>query len=312
LVNIPLAAETGYTSIFKNGMDVSNNGVELNLSGNILSNPKTVSWTSAVQLSYNKNEIKALPNGLTELVIGDNKLKVGESVGAFWLYANKGIYASNADVPVNPNTYQKQTFNGISLKAGDPRWADTNGDYTINEDDKIFAGDRMPKFLGGWTNHFQYKNFDLNVHLFFALGQKAINQFDAKRYDFINTESAKDINSVKEITSWQSHDNLRSYPIYNVWSNVAPYRTDQDLFLEDASYVKLRSVTLGYDLAQSKFAARKQLGFRRAYIYVTGSNLLTLTKFSGNDPETVSFNGIYDGTGMPIARTFVLGLKLEL
>lgn len=312
LLNMPLSAESGYTSVFKNGMSVENNGLDLLLTANILKNEKSLGWTSGFNLNFNKNKIKALPNGLSEVVIGDNKLQVGQSVGAYWLYINNGIYNTNAEVPVNPATNEKMTFNGIALKAGDPRWVDYNGDYTVNEQDKKFVGDRMPKLIGGWMNEFKYKNFDLNFHLFFALGQKVINQFDANRYDFINKESAKDINSVREITSWQTTTRLKSYPIYNVWSNVVPYRTDQDLFLENASYLKLRSVTLGYDIAQSKYAAKKQLSFRRAYIYATASNLLTITKFSGTDPETVNFNGIYDGTGMPIARTFTLGLKLEL
>ncbi len=312
LVNLPLSAESGYTSIFKNGMWVNNKGLEVLLSGNVLQSKNSISWTTGVNLAFNKNTLKALPGGVQDLIIGDNKLKVGESVGAYWLYSNKGIYQTDAEVPVNPNTNQKLSFNGIALKAGDPKWVDYNGDYNINEADKRFVGDRMPSFTGGWNNEFKYKNFNLNFHFFFALGQKLINQFDATRYDFINKEAAIDINSIREITAWQTHDKLKTYPIYNVWSNVVPYRSDQDLFLEDASYLKLRSVTLGYDLAMSKFATKKQLGFRRAYIYATASNLFTITNFTGTDPELANFNGYYDGTGMPISRVFTLGLKLEL
>jgi len=312
LLNIPLSAESGYASIYKNGMAINNKGVDLTFTGNILQNEKSLSWTTSINLNYNKNELSALPGGLNELVIGDNKLKVGESVGAYWLYTNNGIYNTSAEVPTNPANGQKLTFNGLALKAGDPKWVDYNGDYNITDADKQFTGDRMPKLIGGWMNNFNYKNFDLNFHFFFALGQKAINQFDAGRYDFANRESASDINSVKEITTWETRDNLKTYPIYNVWSNVVPYRTDQDLFLESASYIKLRSVTLGYDLSKARFVTNAKLGFRRAYLYVTGSNLLTITNFSGKDPELINYNGNYDGTSLPIARTFTLGLKLDL
>ncbi|MDQ8006687.1 MAG: SusC/RagA family TonB-linked outer membrane protein [Pedobacter sp.] len=312
LLNIPLSAESGYTSIYKNGMNINNKGIDVSLAANVLTNEKTLTWTTSVNFSYNKNEIKALPDGLNSLVIGDNKLQVGQSVGAYWLYTNNGIYNNDTEVPTHPTTGQKLAFNGLTLKAGDPKWVDYNGDYNITEADKQFVGDRIPRLIGGWNNSFKYKNFDLNFHIFFALGQSAINQFDASRYDFVNRESAKDINSVKEITSWQTTENLKSYPIYNVWSDVVPYRVDQDLFLEKASYVKLRSVTLGYDLAQSRFANKNKLPFRRAYIYATGSNLFTISNFSGTDPELINYNGIYDGMGLPIARTFVLGLKLEL
>ncbi|WP_316765465.1 SusC/RagA family TonB-linked outer membrane protein [Pedobacter frigiditerrae] len=312
LLNIPLSAESGYASIYKNGMEINNKGIDLTFTGNILQNEKALSWTTALNLNYNRNELSALPEGLNELVIGNNKLKVGESVGAYWLYTNNGIYNSDSEVPTNSVSGQKLTFNGLALKAGDPKWVDYNGDYNITDADKQFTGNRMPKVVGGWINDFSYKNFDLNFHFFFALGQKAINQFDAARYDFVNRESASDINSVKEITSWQTTNNVKSYPIYNVWSNVIPYRTDQDLFLEDASFVKLRSVTIGYDLTKTKFITNAKLGFRRAYLYLTGSNLLTITNFSGKDPELINYNGNYDGTSLPIARTFTFGLKLDL
>lgn len=312
LLNIPLSAESGYTSIYKNGMTINNKGIDLIFAGAILQNEKALNWTSSLNFNYNQNKLTALPGGLTELVIGDNKLKVGQSVGTYWLYTNQGIYNEDTAVPTNPATGQKLTFNGLVLKAGDPRWVDYNGDFNITDADKQFTGNRMPKIVGGWMNDFSYKNFELNVHFFFALGQKAINKFDASRYDFANRESASDINSVKEITSWQTDNHLRSYPIYNVWSNVIPYRVDQDLFLENASYLKLRSVTLGYDLSKAKFISNAKLGFRRAYLYLTGSHLLTITKFSGSDPELINYNGNYDGTSLPIARTFTLGLKLDL
>ncbi len=312
LLNIPLSAESGYASIYKNGMAISNKGVDLTLLGNVLQNENALNWTTSINFNYNKNELTALPDGLNELVIGNNKLKVGQSVGAYWLYTNNGIYNTDAEVPTNPTGGQKLTFNGLALKAGDPKWVDYNGDFNITDADKQFTGDRMPKMTGGWMNNFSYKGIDFNFHFFFALGQKAINQFDVARYDFANRESASDINSVKEITSWETSDNLRNYPLYNVWSNVIPYRADQDLFLESASYVKLRSVTLGYDLSRAKFVSNAKLGFRRAYLYLTGSNLLTITNFSGKDPELINYNGNYDGTSLPIARTFTLGLKLDL
>lgn len=312
LLNIPVSGESGYASVYQNGMSIANTGVDVILSGTILPSEKAFSWSTGINLNYNRNELKALPNGLSELVIGDHKLKVGESSGSYWLYTNNGIYNTDAEIPTNPQNGQKLSFNGLTLKAGDPRWVDYNGDYNITNADKQFTGDRLPKIVGGWSNDFKYKNFELNFHLFFALGQKAINQFDASRYDFANRESANDINSIKEITSWQTTENLKEYPIYNVWSNVIPYRVDQDLFLENASYVKLRSVTLGYDLTKAKFISNARLGFRKAYLYLTGSNLFTLTNFSGTDPELINYTGYYTGTSMPIARTYTIGLKLDL
>jgi hypothetical protein len=231
-------------------------------------------------------------------------LVVGQPVGSFWLYTNQGIYNSDAEVPAG------RTFNGIPLKNGDPKFLDFNGDNVIDSKDKVLTGDRQPKFYGGWNNTLNYKGFDINFNFIFAAGQKAINQYDATKYGFIVRESSNNITSVREVSSWQYFDSEKNYPIYNPWSDVDPYRTDQDLFLEDASYLKLRSVTLGYDFAKAKFLKIKTL--RKVYLYGTALNLFTLTKFSGQDPELVNYNGIYDGANITIPRTFVIGFKLDL
>lgn len=308
VIGVPVPFETGYSLNYQSGMDINNKGLELMLNALVIANPKGLSWNTTVNFNYNKNKLTALPNGLTELISGNDKLVIGKPVGSFWLYTNNGIYNTNAEVPAG------RTFNGIPLKAGDPNWADYNGDNRVDNKDKVLSGDRLPKFIGGWNNTIAYKSFDLNFNFIFALGQKAINQYEATRYGFINREAGNDINSVKEVSSWQIFDNEKTYPIYNPWSDVDAYRTDQDLFLEDASYLKLRSVTLGYDLGKTSLFKKSGSGsaVRRAYLYATAMNLFTITKFSGVDPELVNYNGYYDGANLTIPRTFVLGFKLDL
>jgi TonB-dependent starch-binding outer membrane protein SusC len=306
VIGVPVPFETGYSLNYQSGMDINNKGIELMLNALVIRNAKGLSWNSTVNFNYNKNKLTALPNGLTELISGNDKLVVGKPVGSFWLYSNNGIYNTNAEVPAG------RTFNGIPLKAGDPNWIDYNGDNRIDNKDKVLTGDRLPKFVGGWNNTVAYKNFDLNFNFIFALGQKAINQYEATRYGFINREAGNDINSVKEVSSWQVFDNEKTYPIYNPWSDVDAYRTDQDLFLENASYIKLRSVTLGYDFGKTSLFKKAGSNVRRAYLYATAMNLFTITKFSGVDPELVNYNGYYDGANLTIPRTFVLGFKLDL
>lgn len=306
VIGVPVPFETGYSLNYQTGMDINNKGLELMLNGVVIRNNKGLNWNTTLNFNYNKNKLTALPNGLTELISGDDKLVVGKPVGSFWLYSNNGIYNTNAEVPAG------RTFNGIPLKAGDPNWVDYNGDNRIDNKDKVLTGDRLPKFVGGWNNTLAYKNFDLNFNFIFALGQKAINQYEATRYGFINREAGNDINSVKEVSSWQVFDNEKTYPIYNPWSDVDAYRVDQDLFLENASYVKLRSVTLGYDFGKTSLFKRAGTGVRRAYLYATAMNLFTITKFTGVDPELVNYNGYYDGANLTIPRTFVLGFKLDL
>ncbi|TDG36216.1 SusC/RagA family TonB-linked outer membrane protein [Pedobacter changchengzhani] len=306
VIGIPVPVETGYSQNYQSGLDVNNKGIELSANALVINRPKALSWSTSINASYNKNKVVALPGGLQELTVGTDRITVGQSLGSYWLYTNQGIYNNQSEIPAGRN------FNGIAIKVGDPNWKDYNGDNRIDEKDKVSTGDRAPKVVGGWGNSLTYKNFDLNFNLIFALGQKAINQYQASRYDFVNSEAGNDINSVKEIQSWQIFDNQKNYPIYNPWSSVDAYRADQDLFLEDASYLKLRSLTLGYDFGKSNIFKKSGTPFRKAFLYVTAMNVFTITKFSGQDPELVNYNGIYDGANLPIPRTFVLGFKLDL
>ncbi|WGQ07647.1 SusC/RagA family TonB-linked outer membrane protein [Pedobacter gandavensis] len=312
VLNLPLVKESGYASINATGMDVRNTGVDLTLNAQILKRESGLNWTTGFNMNFNKNKLTALPNGLKELIIGDRLLKVGESIGAFWLYENKGIYNNSAEIPVNPANGRALTFDGNTLKAGDPIWKDQNGDFVVNDADKVLKGSRLPKFTAGWTNQFSYAGVDLTLQFFAAIGQKALNQYDASRYDFINRENSNNIGSIREVNSWQISNNAKSYTIYNPWSDVIPYRIDQDLFLENASYVKLRTVSLGYDLTKTKAIRNMKADIKRIYVYVTANNLLTMSPFTGGDPELIDYTGMYNGYGMAIPRTYTLGVKFDL
>lgn len=306
LVGVPVPQEMGYSVEYKSGMVVNNKGVEFMINGLVADNGKGFSWNTGLNIGYNKNSLVSLPNGYEELVIGDNKLQVGKSIGSYWLYNNQGIYNLESEIPVG------KTFNGIPFRVGDPIWKDVDGNNRVDNKDKVLVGDRLPKFIGGWNNNFAIKNFDVNFNFIFATGHKILNQFDATRYGFINREAGNDIFSVREVSSWQKNENQKDYPIYNPWSDVNPYRIDQDMFLEDASYLKLRSVTLGYDFKKTKLFNNSSSDLRRVYLYLTAMNLFTLSKFSGVDPELVNYNGYYDGANLTIPKTFVLGFKLDL
>lgn len=312
IVLIPVPLEYGYVGQHKNGLAIRNRGIDATINGIILPvQENKVSWTSSLNVNINRNELTALPNGLTELQMDGRLLRVGESIDQFWLYQNEGIYNSTSEIPVNPSTGLVLSNNGVPFGVGDAKWKDQNGDFVINEDDKTLQGRFTPKYYGGFNNTFGYKGFDLTLSFTYALGLDAINQRASNRYDFVNTEDNNSIGAVREIFQWQQDLDITKYPIYNVWSGTNPYREDQDLLLEDASYLKLRSVSFGYDLSNFRaFQSIKTL--RRAYVYLTANNLFTITKFSGIDPELVNFNGVYDGYGLPLTQTYTLGIKLDL
>jgi len=308
---LPAFAEYGYDFAYQPGMNVNNKGLDLLFSASPLKPSGKLKWVSSLNLNFNKNELTALPGGKNELIIGNRLLRVGKPIDSYWLYFNDGIYNDDSEVPVNPATNRKLSIDGIELSKGDPKWRDLNGDFKLDGNDKVLRGHSLPMLAGGFSNSFWYKKFDLSFNFYFNLGRDILNEEMSRRFDFVNNQSANDITSVKEVTFWEKRGDYSKYPIYNPWSSAVPYRLDQDLFLENASFIKLRSLTLGYDFSQSlgkKYLA-KGVNVRG---YVTANNLFTITNYSGRDPELVSYNGIDTGYGIYIPRTFTVGFKFTL
>lgn len=307
LIGIPAYAEYGYKQSIESGMGINNTGIDVTITGNIINQSK-LGWTSALNLNHNTNKLKSLPRGLSQIIIDNKLLKVGSPVDQYWLLQNDGIYTSNSQIPVVNG--QPLKYNGTPLQAGDPKWRDVNGDNIIDNNDKVLSGHALPQVSGGFDNNFRYGNWNLNVNLYFNLGRNLINQEMASRFDFINREGNSDVNSVKEITFWEKRGDYSKYPLYNPWSTVIPYRVDQNLFLENASFLKLRAVSLGYDL--TKTLRSKKIKLTRFYVYGTVNNVFTITPYTGQDPELVSYTGYDTGYGQPIPRTYTLGVKMEL
>lgn len=305
LTYLPVTQEMGYEYKLASGMDISNQGLELNLSASILKNTP-LKWDLSFNASYNKNKLEKLPENQKTTVIGDHKLQVGQSVDAFWVYQNKGIYTNDSEVPVMNG--KPLNVNGVPFKAGDPVWTDVDGNNQINDNDRVLTGHAIPPYTGGLTNQFAYKGFDFSFNLFFALGHSALNMRDQQRYDFATLDNIQSLQSVKEIFFWQNTNQRDDYPIYNPQSSVHPYRAEQDLFLEKLSYLKLRNITVGYTLPIKKVGSNIP---KSLYFYLTGSNLLSFSNFSAGDPELVNFNGTYDGYSLPIPRSISLGLRFK-
>lgn len=307
VLSIPSQAEYGYEYKIEPGMNVRNVGLDVAVGGNIIEGePGDFRWNSGVNFGFNTNELTALPGGLDEVIIQNRKLKVGERIDAFWVLENEGIYLSDSDVPEVGGV--RKNYNGLTFKAGDPVWVDQNNDNRISTADRVLRGNMIPKVSGGWQNNFFYKDFDLKLHLYFNLGREILNQEMANRFDFINNENANNMNSVKEITFWEKRGDYSNYPLYNPWSTVNAYQSHQDLFLENGSFLKLRQVSLGYDLSQ---IAGPALGGGKLYVYVAANNLATISTYSGRDPEIVNYLGIDDGYSMAIPKTYLIGFKLN-
>lgn len=309
LLGVPAFAEYGYTQSFEPGMNVNNMGVDVLFSADLIKPvKKSFSWTATLNFNFNKNQLKALPGGRSQIVIGNRLLQVGKPIDQYWLLTNEGIYNADRDVPQKDGKIR--TYNGITLHGGDPNWKDINQDNRIDNQDKTLMGHIFPKVSGGFQNQFGYKNWSLGVDLYFNLGRQLINQEMANRFNFINREGTNSMASVKEITFWEKRGDYSKYPLYNPWSSVIPYRSDQNLFMENASFLKVRTVSLGYDLTD--LMKKRGVTIERLYIYGSVNNLLTITPYTGRDPELVDYTGYDTGYGMQIPRTYTLGIRMNL
>lgn len=305
---VPTVAESGYQYERLSGMVINNKGIDFTLNFNFPNSPDRLSWNSSFNIAYNTNQLKALPRGLQAVEIGNKKLAVGNRIDQFWLLKNQGIYENDLDVPVSAD-HKILTYNGTPMKGGDPRWLDMDGDFDINNKDRVLMGNYIPKYTGGFYNRLGWKNFDISFLLYFNLKKDAINAQAARYFDFANQDEAHTLSAVRDITYWEKNVDEKAYPLYNPWSPVSPYQAEQDMFLEDASFVKLRNLTFGYDL--TSIMKKSQKHFSKMYLYLSGSNLLTLTKYSGRDPELINFYGYDTGEGLRLPKTMVLGIKLD-
>ncbi|WP_018628689.1 SusC/RagA family TonB-linked outer membrane protein [Niabella aurantiaca] len=314
IVPTSVASENGFSYKWVQGMAVQNTGLNLGITADILHNPGGVSWQFFTNFNWNKNKLLKLPYDLNEIVYGDMKLVVGKPADSYWLFENQGMIEDEASIPPGrtnvDGTVLPMTFGGtIPFSVGDPLWADINKDGVIDQNDKVLKGHFLPVYTGGIGSTLSFRRFNLDFMFYYALGQQLLNRLTSTKLDFINSENSRDIASIKEVTFWQQTFDYNTYPLYNPWSGVIPYRADQDLFLEDADFLKLRYVTLGYDLASLDYFKKKKIP--KMLVYVTGTNLFTLTKFSGGDPEQVNYRGAYTGYALPLAASYSLGVKIN-
>jgi TonB-linked SusC/RagA family outer membrane protein len=309
LLKIPVMEETGYTGIVRNGMDIRNYGYELTIDADIIRNA-SFGWSTGLSVYTNQNKLLAMPDGVQDMVMGNRRFLVGKPIDRYWLLLNEGIYESDAAVPVNPSTGRKMSYQGVTLHAGDPIWKDLNGDYVINDADRVMKGRQVPAAQGYFSNTFRYRQLELNVLCNYAFGRKIINQAMADRFDFAQREGQDDINSIREINYWAKVDgDYDKYPLYNPWSAVNPYQPNQSLFLENGSFIKMRAVTLTYYL-RTKWMQRS--GIEQLRIYGTANNIWTWTPYSGGDPEATDYFGYDQGYyNWPAPRSFTLGFNFQ-
>lgn len=273
-------------------------------------------------LAINKEVLAALPDGARQLIALDPDFaqdiyyRLGINSLSNFLYNTKGVYNSTADVPFDPMTGKRYRTGGTGIRnyfrAGDPIYTDLNGDYILDANDRVVAGNSQPQITGGIGALLNYKNWSVEVNGSFTLVRDILNNALAAQFrNFNNPTTLGNLVPLSQYSYWTGAGNNGTYPNpldYTRASIIDPFRYGQTLFQEDGTYFKLNSIKLYYTLNKT-FSSK--FGINRANVYVTAQNLGFLTNYSGPNPEAVTALGRDSSGGYPLSKQYVLGLNLE-
>ncbi|QNF33337.1 TonB-dependent receptor [Adhaeribacter swui] len=289
LLQLPVPARTGFATYITNAGEISNKGFELGINTvNVQAGDFT--WNTNFNISRNINKIEKLP---IPTVYGSRDLlraQEGYPMYSFWAY--------------------KQSY--VDPQTGNAVFEDVNKDGQITAADRQILGTASPKFFGGLTNNFTYKGFDAGVLISFQYGNKVWNH---NRF-FGEGGGTRDANRVifaSQLDRWQKPGDETDVPrLTGIGNN---YRLEQNSrFLEDGSFLRLRSLTVGYSLPKNLLSRVKVENLR---LYVVGTNLFLLTKYTGPDPESNVSNTDQNTQGLdlgtpPQPRTIQFGINITI
>jgi len=258
LLSLPIPQSTGYATILSNQGEISNKGIELGISTVNLKG-KDYSWRTSFNISRNVSKAEKLVNPLTFEAREYIRTEEGESLQSFWLY--KQLYVD------------QQTGNAVI--------EDVNGDGVINSSDRQLLGNLFPDFYGGLSNTIEYKGFDLGFLFSYQYGNKVFN-FNKYILEGGGTRDASRSILASQLDRWTGPGQQTNTPrVTSVGNN---YNLEQNSrYLEDGSFIRLKSITIGYTLP-AKWANIAKLD--KVRLYAQGTNLLLFTKYSGPDPES--------------------------
>ncbi|KAA9036654.1 TonB-dependent receptor [Ginsengibacter hankyongi] len=305
LLNITIPGTSGYSSALKNIGEVENKGVEFGINSENIAG--AFKWTTDFNISFNKNTVLNIGNvsqifaGQTANIaqnVSSGIIEVGKPLGSFYGYVTDGVFQASDKIASSAQP---------SAKPGDRRYKDLNGDNKINDNDRTILGQAQPKFLGGITNNFSFKGFELSVFLQGVYGNSILN---ANRFEleYLSGTTNQDRDMLNRWTPTNTNTDIPRASV-NRPANVISNRQ-----VEDGSYLRLKNIQLAYNLPEN---ALKLAKIRSLKIYVSAQNYITWTRYSGYDPEVNRYGQDnvsqgFDYGSYPAAKTILFGLNLGL
>ncbi|MBQ9173763.1 MAG: TonB-dependent receptor [Bacteroidales bacterium] len=306
LVQAPIASVYGFSSPYVNGGDVRNSGIEASIEYGKYTG--TFTWGAKLNGSYNKNKVTRIANA-EGIIHGEDdvlsqgtsemyRAQVGYPIGYFYGYKTAGVFQNQAQIDATKAKYD-------DAKPGDLIFVDTNGDGMITDDDRTMIGDPHPDFNVGLNLWLAWKGLDFSVTGYGAFGQQIAKSYRSF-FDRPTDSYTRDL-----LGCWSGEGTSNRLPLWTTcsdrnWSNIS------DIYIENGNFFKISNVTLGYDFAKllrSSFISKARL-------YFTAQNLLTITKYSGMDPE-IGYGFDEDWVSgidlgyYPSARTFLVGVNIQ-
>ena len=309
LLTVPIPISSGGANDpIRNAGKIRNNGFEFNLGWMDQPNPD-ISYGITLIGSFNKNKVIAMGSesgsikgGSTNQNITTSETKAGYPIGGYWLISTAGYFNSQEEVDAYAKDGKKIQ---PAAEPGDIKFVDANNDGVINDDDRVFQGSPFPDFTFALNGNMRYKNFDLSIGLQGVLGNKIYNATRQTLEDV--TKGSNFLASCLDY--WTPENKNASHPRLTWDDPNRNTRAESDRYLENGSYLRLRSVQLGYTFPQTWFKGAIQ----HARVYINAENLFTITSYSGYSPDVNADNANYRGFDnfiYPTNRTFMLGLNV--
>jgi len=338
LYTVTIPQTTGFKSLYQNIGNVSNKGWDINISSTNITTPN-FSWKTSLILSFNDNTVTSVPGG--EIVDGNlYVLRDGYTIGTMFGYKHLEIFPwdqSNAFTPEwqqltpvfddNERFMDKYLLNGqdytgevkqllysdkkTPFGGGDVMWEDITGDGIIDAEDRTVIGGGQPDFFGGFNSEWNWKGLSLSAFFNFSVGGDVYNWTEFRRS---NGRFSNDMmNPILFRDSWKAPGDIATFYLAEAGGGKVQNRRDwSSLWVEDGTYIRLKSLRIGYNLPGS---LTQKIGLGSVNTYVVLRDFFTWTKYSGFDPEVNSRNTVfaigYDQNVYPRAKDVVFGLSIN-
>jgi TonB-linked SusC/RagA family outer membrane protein len=300
----PINTASGFAYAITNSGGMKTNGVELAINGRLIN--RKLKWDIGVNLSTVKNQITKIPNNrIINTYAGATILtEVGKAANLFYGYKTNGVYVSDVEATSAGLSNRKANGNLAPFQGGDIRFVDVNNDKIIDEKDMQVIGNPNPEFTGAISNVITWKRLTFDALITFSKGNDIYNYTRNQ----LESLSGAENQTLQVVNRWRANGQITNVP-RSAWGDPSGNSRFSDRWIEDGSYIRLRTLSLTYDLPINDGYLIKY-----AKIYATGNNVLTFTKYLGYDPEFSATGGIFSqgiDVGLePQFKTVQLGVRI--